>query len=142
MDDQASGSSGLSSLTPEGIAQGTVTVSNADWTATMATMRRLEERLNERDVRDQLSSACTPRHRSTSGHRTYLKPKMPDLYYGESHSELYEFIRQCMEYFVVAQADVDDPESIAFAASCVRGKTAGPTWSAYQKSRPHYLGRV
>lgn len=59
---------------------------------------------------------------------------MPDVYMGLSHSELHEFLRQCVEYLSVAKASLDDPGTMSFVATFFRGKTTGPTWSDYQKS--------
>lgn len=115
-----------------------VLISPEAWAATQASLQRLEgleARLSERQP-------WTPSRGYQEEFRrpTQLKPKQPDVYKGGNHKDLYEFLRQCTEYFKVMNVGVDDPGSVAFAASFLRGDTSGHVWETHQLGlRPDHI---
>lgn len=64
--------------------------------------------------------------------KSNLKPCAPDLYYGRSHKELHEFMRQCTDNATVAQMEMNSPTFIAFAAGHLRGDIVGNKWVTYK----------
>ena len=125
---------------PGALVQGTITLTAEQWTATQATLQRLETRLNDQQrsqsrLRSNSCESRDSRHRDNNRPNA-LKPKAPDAYNGRSHKERYKFLRQCTEYFRFIRLNIDDPGSVAFAASFLRSNTAGHVWDSYQASLP------
>lgn len=89
--------------TPQGII-----LTAEQWMATQATLQRLETHLNDRDRSRSRSyhSRCCSHSRDSRRHadddfvmrQTTLKPKMPNVYKGTSHKELYIFLWQCLKH--------------------------------------------
>ena len=120
-------------------AQGTITLTAKQWTAIQATLQRLETCLNnqQRSQSQRRFHSCKSRNsRHCDNQPNALKPKAPDVYNGRNHKQLYEFLYQCTEYFRVMRVEINDPGSVAFAASFLRGGTAGHVWDSYQASLP------
>lgn len=78
----------------------------------------------------QAGRASAPPHEMR---RSALKAKLPDLYYGKSHQECYEFCRQCEEHFETVGYSTSWPECVSFAAGFLRDDT-GSNWNEYKES--------
>lgn len=93
-----------------GTAQGIILTAE-QCMATQATLQRLETHLNDRGRSRSRSyhSRCCSHSRDSRCHadddfvmrQTMPKPKMPDVYKGASHKELYKFLWQCLEHSVL-----------------------------------------
>lgn len=89
--------------TPQGII-----LTAEQWMATQATLQRLETHLNDPDRSRSRSyhPRCCSHSRDSRRHadddfvmrQTMLKPKMPNVYKGTSHKELYIFLWQCLKH--------------------------------------------
>lgn len=104
--------------------------------ATQATLQRLETHLNDRDRSRSRSyhSRCCSHSRDSRCHadddfvmrQTMPKPKMPDVYKGASHKELYKSF--------ALNAKINHPRSIVFSALFLcgdSGDTVEPMWAGY-----------
>lgn len=59
-----------------------------------------------------------------------LTPKAPEDYQGGSDKELYDMLRQCIEYSKFVRVCFDNQGSVAFAISFLSGGSVGPVWDA------------
>ena len=85
-------------------------------------------------VQAYLESVKNPGQNQAEPREKPLKARNPDLYFGKSHIDCYNFCQQCEDHFATARATGSN--RVPFAATFLRG-TISLRWTQYMR---HYQG--